>query len=383
MEGLLLLLRPSCSEAVRHQARLEMVFLITPWLASMGFIISRFDDDAAGRFDYLAIIHLGGAIVLLTVGMTLYKTNCLPSAAHYLEDPSCSNALCGLFSWLPMAATCPTVVAGGAQDIVITLCVDWFGAIVLYVPLVEEPIPLMAAYVAYAGLAVGRLVHLNLSEVDSRISVTPYWCRLVAVVGLTSVAFQIRMRYLSLKGTPLTLDCLEARARTEDVEPQIKMAKRFLTVYAADGMAAEREREVWSRRWLYKAELTGRLLWAVHMQRQSMLTSEVLAHILTFLYEPTRPVLGCVGLLADDGQSMISSTQHTTASSGVFSSLSSLSSVAALRKALSARQWLAFERPPCKTTSEAAEAEQAASGNGNARVLAPLLFMKYFKARNM
>ena len=97
-----------------------------------------------------------------------------------------------------------------------------------------------------------------------------------------------------------------------------------------------------------------------------MLSSEVLDHILTFLYEPIRPVVNCVGLLADDGRSMISSTQDTVASSGVLSSLSSLSSVAALRKALSARQWLAFERPPCNPTSEAAEAERAASGKGKA-----------------
>ncbi|CAE7241617.1 CngA, partial [Symbiodinium microadriaticum] len=386
----LLLLRPSCSEAVRHQARLEMVFLITPWLGAMGSIISRFDDDAAGRFDYVAVIHLVGATVLITVGMILYKTNCLPSAAHYLEDPSCSSALCGWFSWLPMVATCPTLMTGGAQDIVVT-CVDWIGAIILYVPLVEEPLSLMAAYVAYGSLAWARVVQLHLSEVDSRISVTPYFCRLIAVVGLTAIALQIRIRYLSLKGTPLTPDCLEARARTqfeadEVLLEQRQMLERFRTARYVQfghgkGVAADREREVWSRRRLYKAELTGRLLWAIHLHRQSMLSSEVLDHILTFLYEPIRPVVNCIGLLADDGTSMISSTQDTVASSGVLSSLSSLSSVAALRKALSARQWLAFERPPCNTKSEAAESEQAGSGNGNALVPSPLRFMKYFRVR--
>lgn len=388
----LLLLRPSCSEAVRHQARLEMVFLITPWLGAMGSIISRFDDDAAGRFDYVAVIHLVGATVLITVGMILYKTNCLPFAAHYLEDPSCSSALCGWFSWLPMVATCPTLMTGGAQDIVVT-CVDWIGAIILYVPLVEEPLSLMAAYVAYGSLAWARVVQLHLSEVDSRISVTPYFCRLIAVVGLTAIALQIRIRYLSLKGTPLTPDCLEARARTqfeadEVLLEQRQMLERFRTARYVQfghgkGVAADREREVWSRRRLYKAELTGRLLWAIHLHRQSMLSSEVLDHILTFLYEPIRPVVNCIGLLADDGTSMISSTQDTVASSGVLSSLSSLSSVAALRKALSARQWLAFERPPCNTKSEAAESEQAGSGNGNALVPSPLRFMKYFRVRKM
>ena len=373
----LLLLRPSCSEAVRHQARLEMVFFITPWLASMGFIISRFDDDAAGRFDYLAVIHLGGAFVLMTFGMILYKMNCLPSAAHYLEDPSCSNALCGLFSWLPMVAICPTLVTGGAQEIAVTFG-DCFGAIIMYVPLVEEPLSLMASYVAYASIAWARILHLCMSQVDSCISLTPYICRLVAVLVLTAIAFQIRLRYLSLKATPLTPDCLEARARTQSeaevvLREKRKMLESFQTRRYDDvqegrenGMAADREREVWSRRRLYKAELTGRLLWAIHLHRQSMLSSEVLDHILTFLYEPIRPVVNCVGLLADDGRSMISSTQDTVASSGVLSSLSSLSSVAALRKALSARQWLAFERPPCNTTSEAAEAERAASGKGKA-----------------
>ena len=345
-----------------------MVFVVTPWLAGSAFIISRLDGTAPGRFDYLAVLHLAGAVALMTIGMILSKTNCLPSAAHYLEDPRCSNALCGLFSWLPMGAICPTLLTGSAQDVAFTFA-DVFGAITLSVPLVEEPLSVIACYAAYASIACARILHLSSSDVGNCISLTPFQCRLIAVLVATVLFCQMRIRYLIMTWTQLTADRLEECTGTESEAESQKMEKsqQSQLVYAQDyrvhGNAAEIERNVWRRRQLYKAELTGRLLWAIHLHRQMLLSSDVLANILAFLYEGVRPVTNYVGLLSQDGRSMVSSTQHTIASSGVFSSLSSLSSVAVLRKALSAQLWVAFGRPPSKEV--AAEAEQAASGDCN------------------
>ena len=345
-----------------------MVFVITPVTTTMGSIISRFYDDGVGRFDYLAAIHLASAMALMTVGMILSKTDCLPSAAHYLEDPRCSNALCGLFSWIPMCAISPILMTGSAEDIAVTF-VDALGGITLFVPLVEEPLLVFVGYAAYVSIAYARILHLCSSEVDNCVSLTPYHCRLTAVLLLIVLFCQMRIRYLIMTWTQLTADRLEERTGTEsEAEPQ--MLERSQLVYVldkrADGKAAEIERNVWSRRRLYKAELTGRLLWAIHFSRQMLPESEVLDHILAFLHEPVRPVTTYVGLLPHDRQSMISSTEHTIASSGVFSSLSSLSSlssVAVLRKALSARLWVTFGRPPSEVGK--AKAEQAASGNCN------------------
>ncbi|OLP99592.1 hypothetical protein AK812_SmicGene17820 [Symbiodinium microadriaticum] len=67
-----------------------------------------------------------------------------------------------------------------------------------------------------------------------------------------------------------------------------------------EGLAGRRCYQVFLRRQLYKAELEGRLFWAIHMHRHATLDAEVLDYVLSFLEEFERPVTDYIGLLQDD-----------------------------------------------------------------------------------
>ncbi|CAE7562196.1 unnamed protein product [Symbiodinium sp. CCMP2592] len=363
---LLGLLRPSCSAAVRHQARLELLFAYLPLLGSIVAGVSGSADDSPSRFQAFPLFHFLGAVVLVSVGVLLWKKNSLPSVAHYFEDPLCSNALCECFSWLPIAVTCPMLVTGHAQDIALTF-LDMFSATVMYAPLLEAPLQLIARYAAYTGLACARMLHLMISDPDSHISLPPYIFELLLVGACAAMALQIRLRYLSLKSTPLTPECLEESSRStatgrgsshrclqttqEPMWLRSKAGRHRQTPQEYMPLMADRNRgeagvrfhKVWMRRQRYKAEVMGRLLWAIHMVRQTELTSEVLDNIISFLHESERPVTEYVGLLWEDARSMISGSRYAVSSSTC--AFSSLSSVALLRTAVSARWWLAFDWP--------------------------------------
>ncbi|CAE7833327.1 ubiad1 [Symbiodinium sp. CCMP2592] len=101
---------------------------------------------------------------------------------------------------------------------------------------------------------------------------------------------------------------------------------------------------------LCKAELEGRLFWAIHMHRQAALDAEVLDYVLSFLEEFERPIADCIGLYQDDSRSMISSPVDAASSARA---LSSLSSVTFLHRALTDRWWLDFDPPPLASNGTA------------------------------
>ena len=265
---LLLLLRPSCSAAVRHQARLDLVFVFLPLTASGAFAASYFED--AGRFAafiraYLSI-HMGIALSFLPFGIFLRKTNCLHYAAHYLEDPRCSNLLCEGLSWLPLFVISPTLVTGSVQDIADTF-VEVYANIMMYVPLFEEPLSLILRYAAYASLAWVRMLYLSSSEEVLSISLNPFLCQVALIVTVSAAVLRIRMQCLSLKLTQLTPDNLEEHTRMEPEKDASRQHRQMLKLPLAlqadraDGTAVMREREVRRRRQLYKEELASRLLY--------------------------------------------------------------------------------------------------------------------------
>lgn len=354
---LLSLLRPSCSASVRHQVRLELLFVCLPVLASTAYCICHFHDDSPVRFQYIAFLHLLGAMVLLPLGVLLLWVNSLHSAAHYLEDPHSSNALCELFSWLPLVVISPMLVTGSMQDIADTFA-DLFANMALYVPLLEEPLPLIARYAAYCPVAFARLVHLSVVEAGCCLALTPCLRRLLFLAICSGMAVQIRLRYLRRKSTPLTQDCLAECSSTTTLPVSIFRQRhhhkqKFASPWSdrLEGLAGRRCYQVFLRRQLYKAELEGRLFWAIHMHRHATLDAEVLDYVLSFLEEFERPVTDYIGLLQDDTRSMISSTMNAASSSA--RALSSLSSVTFLHRALSNRWWIDSNPPPTASNSTA------------------------------
>mmetsp|Transcript_4614 Transcript_4614/g.10882 ORF Transcript_4614/g.10882 Transcript_4614/m.10882 type:complete len:387 (+) Transcript_4614:105-1265(+) len=355
---LLSLLRPSCSASVRHQVRLELIFVCLPLIASVAYCICYFHDDAPERFQYVAFLHLLGAIVLLPLGVLLWWANSLHSAAHYLEDPHSSNALCELFSWVPLVMISPMLVTGSMQDIADTFA-DLAANMALYVPLLEEPLPLIARYAAYCAVAFARLAHLSVVAADGFISLTPCFARLLFVAMCSGMAVQVRLRYLHKKSTPLTQVCLEERSRTASLPVSFHRQRhqhkqKFTSPWCdrVEGLAGQRCYQVFLRRQLYKAELEGRLFWAMHMHRQAALDAEVLDYVLSFLEEFERPVrANYIGLYQDDSRSTISSLVDAASSSA--RALSSLSSVTFLHRALTDRWWLDFDPPPLASDSTA------------------------------
>ncbi|CAE7454971.1 unnamed protein product, partial [Symbiodinium necroappetens] len=240
--------------------------------------------------------------------------------AHFLEDSHRSNELLVVYTWVPFAwFAWPTLVVGTAQDIADTG--PQILGFLLYLPLLDDARKLTMMWMAYCFLASARSLQLCMSHAGMKAQLTPFLLRILLLELAGLVAGRARIWYLSRQGTPLTSSYLDQCSRTKEVQVQpvnssdLQQEHQAIPhAYVPSGACGRAEmiaRSIWHRRRLYKDELRGRLLWAVHLHAEKQLTSDLLLHILTFLQEPERPVTTFLGLLSDDNTSQISGSQRT------------------------------------------------------------------------
>ncbi|CAE7356094.1 unnamed protein product, partial [Symbiodinium microadriaticum] len=240
--------------------------------------------------------------------------------AHFLEDSHRSNELLVVYTWVPFAwFAWPTLVVGTAQDIADTG--PQILGFLLYLPLLDDARKLTMMWMAYCFLASARSLQLCMSHAGMKAQLMPFLLRILLLELAGLVAGRARIWYLSRQGTPLTSSYLDQCSRTKEVQVQpvnssdLQQEHQAIPhAYVPSGACGRAEmiaRSIWHRRRLYKDELRGRLLWAVHLHAEKQLTSDLLLHILSFLQEPERPVTTFLGLLSDDNTSQISGSQRT------------------------------------------------------------------------
>ncbi|CAE7320234.1 unnamed protein product [Symbiodinium sp. CCMP2456] len=322
-----------------------MILVYVPCICSAMFLMSISARDMPFRYPMIFILHVVLALALAALGAWLGWKDALPTMAHFLEDSQRSNELLVFYTWVPFAwFAVPTLVVGTAQDIADTG--PQILGFLLYLPLLDEARKLTMMWMAYCLLASARSLQLCMSHAGMKFQLTPFLLRILLLELAGLVAGRARIWYLSRQGTPLTSSYLDQCSRSKEVQPvdtaDLQQEHQVIPYsYVPSGACGRAEmiaRSVWHRRRLYKDELKGRLLWAVHLHAEKQLTSDVLLHILTFLHEPERPVTTFLGLLSDDNTSQISGSQRTRSQT-----LSSLSSVSLLRRSIPLKLRRIFE----------------------------------------
>mmetsp|Transcript_23361 Transcript_23361/g.55138 ORF Transcript_23361/g.55138 Transcript_23361/m.55138 type:complete len:395 (+) Transcript_23361:46-1230(+) len=339
--------RPPCSAAVRHQVRLEVILIYVPCLCAVMVALMMQGQDAPFRYRMIITLHIVMALILSAIGIWLWQKDALPSVAHFLEDPNRSNELIVLFAWIPLfGLAAPMLVIGSAQDIADTF-LQVLGYL-LYLPVLEEPLNVSVAWASYGGLAMARALQLCTSHAGMTVHLTPFLRHILQLELGVFVTMRTRIWYLGRQCSPLTLSSLKDSAEVGPRFDSHRMRRRHVSEVPCIipekglGYAAQMVQDVRGRRELYKAELIGQFIWAVHLHKQKQLNPDVLLRILAFLHETDRPFTSFLGLL-DDGMTQVSASHRTTQARS--QSLSSMSSIAFLQKVLPLRLQHLFAQP--------------------------------------
>ena len=191
------------------------------------------------------------------------------------------------------------------QDICDTSIILLLGFFCLYVPLLDESFQLVILWSCFPFLAGARLWHLRLSR-GASLRVTSFMLRTCAVELVFFGVLHARIWHLNRSRAPLTVKLLKEREMlqeddgfkdsSEGIEPQTAPKKRRPIEYfpnRPNGDADKIVRSVWERRQRYKAELTGRFLWALHFHFKTDLSAALVLHVLSFLHESERPPMLC------------------------------------------------------------------------------------------
>ncbi|CAE7808958.1 unnamed protein product [Symbiodinium sp. CCMP2456] len=318
-------------------------------------------QEAPFRYRTYLTLHIVMAFVLSAIGLWLWQKDALPSVAHFLEDPNRSNELIVLFSWIPLfGLAAPMLVIGSAQDIADTsLQVLGF---LLYLPVLEEPLNVSVAWASYGGLAMARALQLCTSHSGMPVQLTPFLRHVLQLEFGVFVTMRTRIWYLGRQCSPLTLSSLKDSAEVgpcvdrHSIRRRLVLQEPCVLPEQGLGFAARMVLDFRGRRELYKAELIGRFMWAVHLHKQKQLNPDVLLRILAFLQESDRPFTSFLGLL-DDGLTQVSASHRTTQARS--QSLSSMSSIAFLQKVLPLRLQRLFAQPADMGAAEADDETEA------------------------
>eukprot|EP00439_Symbiodinium_sp_Y106_P055504 s1434_g7.t1 len=305
--------RPTCSPAVRHQVRLEVVLGCVPLACFLCLIFGAGRASLGLRAIFLA--NAIAAVLVMIVGFWLLRTNSLLAMAHFLEDTSRSNSMLTVFSWVPvLAVSSPILLLGTSQDVLNTLLTQALGFYTMYVPLLDEPRELLLLWTCYCALAVARLFHLSV-RADTVMQIEGF--SLGGAAAAIACATYVRLRLHHLMQSILNPDPKPRRRKSRlQFEDYLCMADPI------HGDAHRMATMIFQRRQQLKQELLGRVVWAAHFSVQRRLDSSSIAHILSFLDTSGLGTSMQLGLL-DDRASQVSTIDMV--SSVAPSSLSSVS----------------------------------------------------------
>ena len=146
--------------------------------------------DTPPRYQAVFFLHVILSTLLTFYGTWLWWQNCLPSFAHFLEDPRRSNDLLEyFFCWLPLLTlACPMLIWGSAQDIADT-SIQVLGGF-MYTPLLDEPFQLILLWTCHSCLSAARIWHLIGPSRSLDVHLTPFLqrCFLMELLGKQAVS---------------------------------------------------------------------------------------------------------------------------------------------------------------------------------------------------
>lgn len=332
-------LRPPCDAAVLHQVRIELLLGVIPIgsaLLIMGAAIRGELSSCHAKMRSIAIQNLVISPLLLVVGL-LWKDSpwCVGSLWCFLEDPRRSDYLLSCMSYyVLLVLNIPSLLLGGADDIIDSLVVNSLGFFLLYVPVLSNAWTPTACMACYSICAVARLFHIRAAQPMTSVVLQGFQWQAILMMVLTHVGLRIRAIHLSLRRTPLTASCLQDHRRLCDNEAelagQLIPRRRRITLLKPNYTVCRGEHSLkilkglQMRRRESKQQVVTQVLWSLHVLSAGTLNEGTVMLILQFVDPTLSPADKCYGLLAEDGMSQVSTLKSRTAMSLATSSATSV-----------------------------------------------------------
>ena len=152
----------------------------------------------------------------------------MPGLAHYLEDPRRSNdLLVYVFCWAPwLVLAFPMLALGTAQDILDT-SIQVVGGL-MYIPLLDEPLPLILLWSFYSCLCLIRVCSMAASSESQSVSMSSFLVQAWLTEVVLFALLRMRICYLTCACAPLTSSYLTKFAAADSTPEGASITKNQL-----------------------------------------------------------------------------------------------------------------------------------------------------------